>query len=811
MKNSISKISTVVSLAILSITNNVDAENYPGSSESINVFNANEIRTKNVISTFNSNSIANKNLVNAEKNMAGEFDATIFTFNDITVFSYFDGTEITITDASGVEVASYVLSTNEQITTTLSEGIYNISGNQSYTTLVGDAISSAVQGFYAVDQSGRGLSTLLNTYMVNTAFSGEKFIVFGYSDNTSITIKNLETDDVIHAGIINKSEHFELPNPPFGTFLQVSSDKPVSALSYGDQDYYVPSDNGTFTGQLFYGYSGYIGGWTNSITITAYSDNTTGTIINSDSGEEIASFSLSEGQVYSHPINEPTYWEVDSDKNLTVANIPFSGWTGNYAYMTRSIDESGFGVGTEFYVPTIASKIDIFSFGDTNKVRVTKLGEYEIFPYESSETVTIDGKTLDEDGYFDLTSNEVASFNSSTGRFVYKVESLEPVSVLQSNSAAGSDFMPLNFALNLPDLAVSADKIEFIPQMDSYIEGDEIDISITIENVGHEVANDIDIFVYDGKPGDGIVPNISKLFISTIESNGSQTVTFKYKVPSEPEYRSLFVSIDPSSNVIESNPSNNLIERSVTLRSDLQLPLSVHIDAPGGLNLDGDVVTSESFEIKLDLFNLGGVIAEDLTVTLQLLDGLSLVEGENGSVSLNELQTNGKLSAIWKVIADSSVSGPNRYEIAVESSVSNKIVRRLVNVPDVNAPSIPTSTTAVENSNGSVSIAWQSGSERDLIGFVVYKKIGANFEELEIVLGASISSYEIANPDTSVSSYGIGSLDSSNNISDIVEITVDKFQAPTTPDTDNGSGGGALSIFLLMLLGIKGYVRLTLK
>ncbi len=55
--------------------------------------------------------------------------------------------------------------------------------------------------------------------------------------------------------------------------LQIVSNKPVSALSYTDQDYYVPAATGLFSGNLFYGFSGYSGDWENSITITSYASN----------------------------------------------------------------------------------------------------------------------------------------------------------------------------------------------------------------------------------------------------------------------------------------------------------------------------------------------------------------------------------------------------------------------------------------------------------------------------------------------------------------------------------------------------------
>ena len=95
-----------------------------------------------------------------------KFNTTVYTFNDITVFSYFNDTDITITSFAGDTVFSDTLAANGFTTFNANDGIFSISSGKSYTALVGDAVSNLVQGYFAIDQSGRGTSTLLNTYMV---------------------------------------------------------------------------------------------------------------------------------------------------------------------------------------------------------------------------------------------------------------------------------------------------------------------------------------------------------------------------------------------------------------------------------------------------------------------------------------------------------------------------------------------------------------------------------------------------------------------------------------------------------------------
>lgn len=64
----------------------------------------------------------------------------------------------------------------------------------------------------------------------------------------------------------------------------------------------MPSANGTFSGTLFYGYSAYIGSWTNSITVTSYQDDNPILIMNTTTGDTLVSDTLGQGEVITHPI-----------------------------------------------------------------------------------------------------------------------------------------------------------------------------------------------------------------------------------------------------------------------------------------------------------------------------------------------------------------------------------------------------------------------------------------------------------------------------------------------------------------------------
>ena len=729
------------------------------------------------------------------------FDTSFFTFNDITTFAYLDNTELSLRDTDDNELSSVTLNATQQHTDTLFPGVYQLSGNLPYTTLVGDAISGSVQGFYAVDQSGRGLSTLLNTYMVKRAFGAEKFIVFAYEDNTEFTIRNLETQELIYAGAINRGQHLELPQPVFNTYLQVSSNKPVSALSYGDQDYYVPSDNGTFTGTTFFGYSAYIGNWTNSVTVTAYQAATNVTITHSETGVELASFSLDESQVFTLPIRQPTYWTVTANHPVTVSNTPFAGYTQSYYYMTRAIDQSGSGAGTLFYVPSIASRIDVFSFADDNKIKITRLGSYDQFPYETPIAVTLTDREADADGYYPLNKGEAATFTSSVGRYVYKVESTSPVSVLQSNGGAGSDFMPLNYALDKPDLTISSQDISFSKPLETLNAGDTVEVSVTINNVGYATADDVMVKVYDGKPDDGIVPTIAELFTGSIDQLSSQTVTFTYSVPDSPAFKSLYFRVASASSV-ESNPSNNLVEKPLLARQDREPPLTVSLDAPGGLTLDGDQATTDPFTIHLDLFNVSIQNEEDVIITLQLMEGLGLVDGEEQEIDLAALFAGDKVTVDWKVVADPNYSGTNRYQITIQHGDNEKSVYRSINVPDAIAPSAPINLSLKVNAEGQVVLEWDDGNEYDLAGFEIYEKIAGEYVKLAVI--PALNRIALENATSSSNTFAVRAFDSSNNLSAFVEITPTEDNNDNTDrssDGDNrGKSGGVIGFPALVFL-----------
>ena len=648
---------------------------------------------------------------------ADSFATSVYTFGNITIFSYFNNTQVKVYDQIGTLIGSATLKADTLYNLlNLGAGIFRIVGNTSYTVLVGDAITSYVNGYYAVDESGRGVSTKLNTWMMS-AFnaSQDEFAVFAYEDNTTFTVKNLVTGDIIRAGVLNAGQHYsfrENGGLPYSTPLQVVASKGVSALSYTDQDYYVPSSTGKFTGTLFYGYSAYEGGWQNSVTVTSYADNNYVKITNSNTGDSLGYYTMGRGEVKTISITSPTFWKVTSLGPVSAANIPYAGWTGSYYYMTRAIDETGVGAGKLFFVPTIASRVDVFSFENANSITITQLGTKDDYPYPTP-TVVYSG-TLD--------ANQNYNFGSLTGNYVYKVEGTKNLSVLQSNGGAGADFMPLSYALLLPDLAVSNSDILFSVPDSVYVVGDQIIVTAKVHNHGTIGATNIQVSAYDGDPDLGLAPLLATGTIPNINAGDSSSFAFSYVVPINPQYRSIVIKVDPNSLIVEANKSNNKTSRFLRPNMDLLPPLAVNVTAPSGLRLVSSLPSPNPFTVKFDVFNTGNVTATNAKLVLNLKNGLKLLSGwTDTTVSFGSIAANNSASYTVMVLANKDSSGFNFYSASVSAdNAALKTVNRVINVPDSKAPIAPKMLTGVSNNINCATVTWKANTESDLAGYLVY-------------------------------------------------------------------------------------------
>lgn len=659
-------------------------------------------------------------IVGLQKTNISAYSTTVYTFGDITIFSYFDSTTVTIINSSLTEVGNATLKADTLYTIKPGSGIYSIAGNKPYSVLIGDAITNYVNGYFALDQGGRGTSTKLNTWMMN-GFGGydDHFIVFAYNDSTEYTIKELSTGNFVYAGTLNNSQFLNFPNVSSiaGKSLQVVSNKPVSALSYTDQDYYVPSSNGTFAGTLFYGYSGVAGGWTNSITLTSYADNNYIKVTNLETSATIDSFTLGLWQVRTIPVTQRTFWKVESTGRTTAANIPFAGYSSSYAYMARAADSTGKNFGSSFIVPTIGSTVSVFSFDDNNTVHIMRMGD-TTYPY-TSPTVVADTTLQTGMGYI---------FSAPSGHNVYRIYADKNISVLQSNSGWGADFMPLGYSLELTDLSISGLDINFNPTENQFNDGDQIDINVTIRNDGTLDASNVNVAVYDGDPDAGSAPLIGTFYIPSLAAGGNYTSSVKCMVPDYSQYHYVYVKVDAENTIQEYNESNNKASRSFKTNADLSPPLAVTISAPSAISPSGNIApgtlnkTNDQqalLSITANVFNIGTSTQTNVNIKFKPQDGLTLVTGPVDT-TIASLPVASSIAIVWTVSSNQDSSGFNLYSLDVASdSAAVKEVKRTVIVLDTTPPAIPAGLTATTTS-GKFQLNWTNNSESDLGGYKIY-------------------------------------------------------------------------------------------
>ncbi len=605
------------------------------------------------------------------------YATTTYTFADLIVFSYFDGSEFSVLDGSGNILDTQTLDADQYYVFSPGNGVYRVEGTNSFTLLIGDPVTNSVMGYFAVDESGRPVSTRLNSYMPRSSWGGEHFIVFAYQDNTSFLIKDLSSGTTVAAGVLNAGEHYQLDNY-YNVFLGVFAGKPVSALSYTDQGYYIPATNGTFTGTHFYGFSGIIGGWYNGVIVTAYNDNTTYTVVNTETGTEIASGTLMAGESTTDYVTSDTYWEVTTSKPATVCNTPYAYWTSNYYYLTRQIDETGLGIGTNFYAPAIGGNMNIFSYDDNNEITI----------YDQTNATDIATITL----------NAGEGYEWYNPKSVYHIQGTGNLAVITSYGGGyGADFMPLNFALGLPDVAISSDDIYFTPASTNPTPGNPVTINVNVNNYGFATAHRVGLRLFDGDP-DGGLPIGALSVVDSIQAGASYTFQIPWTVPTNPGYHAVYAVVDPFDEVNESNNSNNVAHRFLIDNDDLLPPLSVSIDAPSGVPFENGLPVEGYFEVRADVFNTGTVYADNASIELTLPAEISIYSG-NSSVNFGSLAPGYSASYTWYLQIDDVPASGDAYFYSFTVRADNaptKVVERMFQVNPLDVPTVGVSL--VQNS-----------------------------------------------------------------------------------------------------------------
>ncbi len=652
------------------------------------------------------------------------YSATFYTFNDIAVFSYFDSTSVMITKPVGNTfdtVANLNLPADSFDTLSPGNGIYVVSGNEPFALLTGDAITSTASGYFAVDEDGKGTSTKLNTWVMEGDEGYDPhFILFSYNGLTEFTIRDLGTGNLLYEGFIDTTGYFDFPDVSLlqGKAIQVTSDKPVSALSYTDQGYYVPSANGTFAGNLFCGFSGYESGLENSITLTSYSDENAIVVTNLADGDTLLVDTLNHWQVKTLGISNDIFWKVSSSGTLNVGNIPFAGWTEDYYNLTQCADSTGREIGTAFVIPAIGGDLSIFSYADNNTVRVVELGDTS-YPYQSP--VQLKDTVLQNGG--------VLSLSTPSGNNVFRVQSENDVSVVQSYDAGyyggGAAFVPINnSAVNLPDLAIAQSDIVFIPTDSTYQTGQEITVNLTVHNYGTVAASNVAVAAFDGNPDLGAAPTLLSQNIPTIAAGGTAPQSFRMVVPPGPQYRAIYAKVDASNLITESNKSNNEAFRYLLPNNYIQSPLAVYFSSPGALALQSGTLSPNPFTVTADIFNITDTTITNPSLIINVFsnNGMKIVSGVIDT-TISSFPGGGHLSFSWSLQADKDSSGFGLLSIRkLRPYVDTSTVTVGILVPDTISPPVPKGLNARTDSSGPglEMLTWTPDSVHDLAGYKVY-------------------------------------------------------------------------------------------
>ncbi|MBD3285324.1 hypothetical protein GF359_02775, partial [candidate division WOR-3 bacterium] len=211
------------------------------------------------------------------------FATFVYTYGDIVVFSYTDDNPVQIMDSVGNLIAIDTLMVDEYLfASDVPWGVYEILAEKEFSVISGDPWGLGLGCWYAVDQNSRALSTKLLSVGPKTSGPDQDacMLVFAYQDNTHITVRNLDNDQIIYEGILDSAEYWIQDHgdiPP--VFYSVEASYPVSTMTAcGVNGNYIPAFNGTFTGTDFMAYQHSWGPVPQDCQIIPWEDNTTVTM-----------------------------------------------------------------------------------------------------------------------------------------------------------------------------------------------------------------------------------------------------------------------------------------------------------------------------------------------------------------------------------------------------------------------------------------------------------------------------------------------------------------------------------------------------
>jgi len=413
-----------------------------------------------------------------------DYFSMVYTHGTIVLFSYYDSTELSVEDSLGTTVFESTLNRGEHRFLSVPRGFYSVNSNKRYSVLIGDPIGDGTCGYFAVDQYGSALSCTLYTFCPDTEEwnmeDRTRNVLFSYSDDTNIEIQEIG-GGFSWSGTLDAGEYHEWKGELAFRYLGIYSDKPVAFQHYNDAGFFVPSANGSWTGTLFYAYSGGSHGGGHSWPTTdvfwliiALEDNTHALLTNQE-GDTIFYDYLDEGETayfesgVTYPEIYKKYITLETDKDVYFCSSPL---TSRYMHLVFVPSNDGQTGGTDFHVPT-CDESHIIAFGKSDSTDV--------------EIVSPTGTSY----YFTVNGGEFLDYSClETG--IYQVHSDTTLIVLEySRISAGSEFVPLFFTSEAL-IPQSPDSFFVWPQDSSLCVGDTMVLIVPCGSYGQDNLFNID-------------------------------------------------------------------------------------------------------------------------------------------------------------------------------------------------------------------------------------------------------------------------------------------------------------------------------
>jgi subtilase family serine protease/flagellar hook assembly protein FlgD/squalene cyclase len=204
---------------------------------------------------------------------------------------------------------------------------------------------------------------------------------------------------------------------------------------------------------------------------------------------------------------------------------------------------------------------------------------------------------------------------------VADIDNVVPESKVEDNRA----FNVLS-VVSLPDLAVSDGDIGLEPQFPSA--GSAVTFSVTVSNLGDQSASDILVRLYEGEPDSG-GQLVGEQSIPGLDGDAAESLSFAVTLGDATTVRSFVVQVDPHSDVLERDRSNNSARKDVAVqRGDIHAS-NLYLSP----NADG---VQDATEVSF-------ILQEPMDVVLQVVDVRDKVIREFREQLINIEQG----SAVW--------------------------------------------------------------------------------------------------------------------------------------------------------------------